>query len=305
MLFYILGRVNIHMYRKVISTNLITNMATTKVNEKIRCNIPQSIGLSKRLTQMNEEGRKLNDDSSFSESTLSDAMIEVLLYAKERVTKIGGTISHRKKISLYECQEYFNKVGGPIPNERNKKVCMKPDGGIIFARINSIEYPILIVEDKVQGTNDTLFQENKKRQATGNAIERGGKNIRGAEMIFSWMDIFPYVLFASGCDFHHTESISQRIVMMNMGVPNHYIEINPEKTPEMIDSNIDDIIRSITINKLCGKSITSVFVKAHKWNEMKHGCSMWKKNEIVKICCKVIDLVIEELVKKTLVKQDT
>ena len=255
----------------------------------------QSIGISKRITQLNKEGRKLNDDSINSESTMTQAMVDIITYTKDKIAKIGGKIIHKKQISLYECQQYFHKVGGPTPNELNKHVSMKPDGGIIIATINNIEYPLMIVEDKVQGTNDILHEQNKKRQSTGNAIERGAKNIRGAEMIFSEMNIFPYVLFASGCDFHHTETISKRIEMMNMGFPNHYIEINPNKTNETISTNIDEIISSINIKKCCGKSILSVFVKAHKWNEMKHGSSMWEKNEIVKICCKVIDIVVDEI----------
>jgi type II restriction enzyme len=258
--------------------------------------ISKSMGLSKRLIQMNSDGRKLNVDSISSESTLGDAMIDIIAYAKEKIATIGGTIAHKKQISLYECQQYFHKVGGPTPNNMNNQY-MKPDGGIIFATINHMEYPIMIVEDKVQGTNDTLHEEGKKRQATGNAVERAGKNIRGAEMIFSEMNIFPYILFASGCDFHHTETISKRIEMMNMGFPNHYIEVTPQKSEIMLEN----MLSSIHIHKCCGRSIASVFIKAHKWDEMSHGSSRWKKEEIIKIGYKVIDLVVDELIKK----QDT
>jgi hypothetical protein len=174
---------------------------------------------------------------------------------------------------------------------------MKPDGGILYAisSIGDIRIPILIVEDKVQGTNDFLFEEGKKKQATGNAIERGAKNIRGAEMIFAGVDFFPYVMFASGCDFHHTETIAKRLEMMNMGVPNHYIDITPTTSPDHIQSTMDAVISSINIKKLSGKSIASIFVKAHKWNEMKHGSSSWTKNERLLIMKKVIDKVIQQL----------
>lgn len=87
-----------------------------------------------------------------------------------------------------------------------------------------------------------------------------------------------------------------------MGFPNHYVEINPNKTNEIISGNIDEIISSINIKKFRGIGIASIFVKAHKWNEMKHGSSLWKKHEIVKICCKVIDLVVIEITKKVLNK---
>jgi hypothetical protein len=252
-------------------------------------------GLSERLLKLNLDGRKLIDDSKGSEYTLSLAMKEIIEYSKKRVSEIGGTIVYKKNISLYDCQMYFHKVGGPVPDESNKKVSMRPDGGIIFAIIKDKEYPILIVEDKVQGTNDNLFKMEKDRQASGNAIERGAKNIRGAEMIFSDMDIFPYVLFASGCDFHSSETISKRIEMMNMGIPNHYLDIVPNITQESILETINSF--DINIKKFKGRSIASIFVKAHKWDVLPHGSSLWKCSEITNICFQVIDQVIVELKK--------
>jgi len=253
----------------------------------------QSEGLSKRLIQMNEEGRHLNDDSCSSEDVLSEAMCEIIHYATERFKPLGYKIAQEKNISLFECQTFFEKVGGPLPNSDNKKVCMKPDGGILFAVSGEERIPILIVEDKVQGTNDKLFEQKKKRQATGNAIERGGKNIRGAEMLFAGLEIFPYVMFVSGCDFHSTETIAKRIEMMNMGFPNHYVNIAKATTQEQVQVNIQAIIPEIKVKKICGKSIASVFVKAHKWDEMKHGSSLWKKEERVQILKKIIDKVLE------------
>ena len=249
----------------------------------------QSVGLSKRITQMVEEGRHLNDDSCSSEKTLKKTMCEIIRYAEERFKPLGYTISLKKKISLYDCQSFFEKVGGPKPNPDNNKVSMIPDGGVLFATSGEMRLPILIVEDKVQGTND----KKKKRQATGNAIERGAKNIRGAEMIFAGREIFPYVMFVSGCDFHSTESIAKRIEMMNMGTPNHYVDIAKTTTQEQVQARIDAILPSINVKKICGKSIASVFVKAHKWDEMKHGSSRWKKEEQVQILKKIIDKVLE------------
>lgn len=255
--------------------------------------ISQSLGLSKRITQMVEEGKHLNDDSYSSEKTLLEAMRQIIPYAEECFKPHDYTITLENNISLFECQSFFEKVGGPKPNPDNKKVCMRPDGGILFAVNGKRRIPILIVEDKVQGTNDNLFEQNKKRQATGNAIERGAKNIRGAEMIFADLDIFPYVMFASGCDFHSTETIAKRIEMMNMGIPNHYVDISKTTTQEQVQARIDAIIPSINIKKICGKSIASVFVKAHKWDEMNHGSSLWRKEERIQILKKIIDKVLE------------
>lgn len=257
----------------------------------------QSGGLSKRLTQLVKDGRRLNDDSFDSESTLTQAINdEIIPYLKEKCESVGGILVYKKSISLYECQQYFYKSQDEVKvqlNEENKKVFMRPDGGIFIMSLNEDNIPLLIIEDKVQGTNDLLYEQNKKRQATGNAIERAAKNIRGAEMIFANQSIFPYVIFASGCDFHHSETISKRIEMMNYGIPNHYIEIGPNKTQKDTDEKIDEIVKCINIIKLSGKSVASVFVKAHKYDSMKHGASLWKKQEIVSIIKKIIDKVFE------------
>mgnify|MGYP001592015828 CR=1 FL=1 len=203
---------------------MITPVSTPKTEEKthVKERMSQSECLSKNLILMYEEKRHLTDDSCSSEKILSKAMCEIIPYATGLFKKLGYKIVHEKTISLYECQSFFEKVGGPKPNPENKKVYMKPDGGILFAVSEKEKIPILIVDDKVQGTNDNLFEQKKKKQASGNAVERAGKNIRGAEMLFDKYEIFPCVIFASGCDFHSTETIAKRIEMLNMGIPNHY-----------------------------------------------------------------------------------
>jgi hypothetical protein len=215
-----------------------------------------------------------------------------MLYADEKFSPLGYKIEKNNKITLFECQEYFHKVGGPPPNPKNKSVYMKPDGGILYAVKDEDRIPILIVEDKLQGTNDIRLEKKLGRQSTGNAIERGAKNIRGAEMLFTG-NIFPYVLFVSGCDFHSSETIAKRIDMMNMGFPNHTIEISPSTTDEMIHTSLLSLLPSIQIKKICGKCIASVFVKCHKWNELKHGTSLWKKDEQVLLLKQIIDKLLE------------
>lgn len=265
----------------------------------------QSLGLSKRLTRMVKDGRRLNDDSFSSEGTLAQALREIIPYIKDKCQSIGATLEYKKSMTLYECQGFFHRAlsGGteekekekvPPPNEENKKVSMKPDGGIFIMKLNNgTHVPLLIIEDKVQGTNDLIYEQKGKRQATGNAIERGAKNIRGAEMIFTNQPIFPYIMFASGCDFHHSETIAKRIEMMNYGIPNHYIGLTITTSQDEVDAKIKAILDSININKVFGKSVASVFIKAHKYDEMKHGSSLWKKNEIVVITKKVVDKVFE------------
>jgi len=255
------------------------------------------MGLSTRLKQMAKAGRHLTDDSVLSERNLKQAMQGVVAHARKRLASIGGTVHHTSTISLYECQQHFHAAGGPAPNVENKTVFMKPDGGILFASVRDKTYPILIVEDKVQGTNDLLYAANQKRQATGNAIERGAKNIRGAEMLFANLPIFPYLIFAAGCDFHASETIAKRIEMMNMGFPNHYIEVTPSTTPDEELTMVEGLLPNIDVTKKLGMGIASVFVKAHKWDEMPHGSSQWKTEEYQKICCHAVDLSLEALAK--------
>ena len=287
------GKKKDDLLKLVQATVVVLSADEDEKKEEVTVDMSQSAGLSKRLTQMIKEGRHLNDDSCSSEKVLSEAMCEIIDYATEHFKPLGYTISLEKNITLFDCQTFFEKVGGPKPNPDNKKVSMRPDAGILFAVSEEKRIPILIVEDKVQGTNDILFEQKKKRQATGNAIERGAKNIRGAEMLFAGLEIFPYVIFASGCDFHSTETIAQRIEMMNMGIPNHYVDIAKTTTQEQIQTRIDAIVPLINVKKICGKSIASVFVKAHKWDEMKHGSSYWKKEEQIHILKKIIDKVLE------------
>ena len=243
--------------------------------------------LSKNISAYAANGNRLNDVSKYSEKVLEEVIQNVIIpYANTLLEPLHAVVRFEKTISLYECQQHFK---GSTLNENNKKVFMKPDGGILFADFPDKSIPILITEDKCQGTNDNLFSKDLPRQATGNAIERGAKNIRGAEMIFSQFSFFPYVIFASGCDFHHTETISKRLEMMNMGIPNHYSEI--KNVHDKIKINVENI----NIKKINNFGIASIFVKAHKWNELPHGSSRWNSEELSTILIKIIDLVIKEL----------
>jgi len=257
----------------------------------------QSAGLRVRHTQYHKDGNHLCQDSNESEATLKEAMKEVLQYAEQRITELGGTMDYKTVISLYDCQNAFHNAGGPEPNPENKGVSMRPDGGIIFATFNDTTYPVFIGEDKVQGTNDLRLAEGKKKQSLGNAIERAAKNIRGCEMLCAHMNAFPYVVFASGCDFHKSETIAKRIEMMNLGYPNHYLGITPTTTCDDLDAGLDKMLSNTDVEKKFGHGIASVYVKAHKWDEMKHGSSRWRKKEILNISKRVIDKTLRIILK--------
>lgn len=257
----------------------------------------QSNGLRSRHTKYHQDGNHLCQDSNISEATLKDVMKEVLRYAEGQIIRFGGTMSYKTVISLFDCQSAFHRLGGPPPNPKNKTVSMRPDGGIIFANFNGIQYPVFIGEDKVQGTNDLRLAEGKPKQALGNAIERAAKNIRGCEMLCAHMDAFPYIIFASGCDFHKSETIAKRIEMMNLGYRNHYLDVAPDTTCETLDVGLDRMLLDTDVSKKLGYGVASVYVKAHRWNEMKHGASRWRKKEILSISKCIIDQTLRIILK--------
>ena len=262
----------------------------------------QSAGLRTRIKTMHDGGQHFNDNSKHSEDRLTSVIRgKIIPHARARIAELGGTLTFLKQISLYDVMEIFAQhTGEEIENcPENKKVFMKPDGGIIIANIGDKSYPILLTEDKLQGTNDERRAQGLARQATGNAIERAAKNIRGAEMLFGGLPVFPYVLFASGCDLHSSETISKRLEMMNYGVKNNYVEISPSTSVEAKSTMIAEMVSRINIAKrFGGRCVASMFVKAHKWDEMEHGASVWTPAEIEAVCMRVIDMAIDALPRK-------
>ena len=79
---------------------------------------------------------------------------------------------------------------------------------------------------------------------------------------------------------------------------NHYFDITPETTVAQLDNCLVNVLNNIKVTKLMGHGIASVFVKAHKWDCMKHGSSRWRKIEIVKTSCHIIKLALESIPKK-------
>lgn len=96
-----------------------------------------------------------------------------------------------------------------------------PDGGVIWM---DNKYPILISEIKHQGTNDERKSEGKPKQATGNAIERYGKNLMALQTMFSKEKILPAVVFCWGCDFAE----EQTTVLSKLYTMNCFCEMNKE-----------------------------------------------------------------------------
>ena len=207
--------------------------------------------------------------------------------------ELDGKFVLKNTISLYDVKTTYYK-NNEYCDEKDKTVYMKPDGGIVFYVKNDIKQAILICEAKNQGTNDIKFVKKEKKQACGNAIERTAKNIRMSEMLFDTLNIFPYIIFCAGCDFHHTESISKRLEAMNYGIPNNYAEItNKELNEKIKDFNID-------FTKKHNKNIATILIKAHKYDELPNGSSNWTNENVVVILDKAFLIILQELKSNTL-----
>lgn len=150
-----------------------------------------------------------NEDARNLEGKLSDTVQEVIKYLQ--FTFPGIKFSWSKKLEKKKIAENIGKSDWK-PCSKNPYIL--PDGGILYAEILGKVYPILISEAKKQGTNDKLLEQGKKKQAKGNAIERAVKNHSEISLYCRPYDYYPYVVFASGCDFEVSSSINDRLDSM-------------------------------------------------------------------------------------------
>jgi hypothetical protein len=289
--------------------------------------------LSNSLLTHYSSGKTLIEDSKKSEDSLLVVIRDVIQpYAQSLFDKLepGWKVVFEQRISSYHCLQFLKQnmdvirkpseamASADTPSETKdydkthhnlydipddsvgsyKKSYMKPDGGILFVvNKDGLKYPLIISEDKIQGTNDHLYKLGKKRQATGNAIERAAKNMNMAKTLTVGLSYFPYVVFASGCDFHPSETISMRLVQMNWLFPNNYIDI---EHPELsIETQLQKIIQNIDITKKYGfMDVATICIKAHQWNKSPHGASDWTHDERIQICKKIIDQSYSHITKK-------
>ena len=101
-----------------------------------------------------------------------------------------------------------------------------PDGGVLYLvnKKKNEKSLLVIAEIKRQGTNKERIKEGKAkhriaRRATGNAIERLGKNLTGIKAMMNYEKITPFVCFGWGCDFAadtpETLTVRSKIIVMN------------------------------------------------------------------------------------------
>ena len=261
-----------------------------------------SYNLSESQKTLYAEGKTLNQDSKHNDKKLKSIVYnELKEYSDSLLEPLGFTTIIIDELLT---KTVYNIIKSQYPDfpdvdYKNDKTSIKPDGGIMFAvNERGDKYPILISEDKVQGTNDTRKASGLGTQGRGNAIERGAKNLNLAKSLCCGIPYFPYVIFASGCDFHKTETIPRRLEQMNGLMPNHYIDVG--LTTSSVEEQLETTLNNINIMKRFGdKEYATICIKAHKWDELPHGASNWTKEERINICKKVIQQSVEEI-KKTL-----
>lgn len=188
------------------------------------------------------------DDKDMKQCSL--ATIELL---KEQYPNHTFTIKY--SLSFEEITSY---AGLPLLDDfKGRKIL--PDGGVIWM---DNKYPILITEIKHQGTNKERIAEGKKKQATGNAIERYGKNLMALQTMFSNDIILPAAVFCWGSDFCKNETtVLAKLYCLNnfhplnkiyeetvKGVKPHNIFYQEEKWPNEEIVNIMYTLSTIYIS---------------------------------------------------------
>jgi hypothetical protein len=193
-----------------------------------------------------------------SEQSLKDILPQLTSSFEQYLLDEGieGEISWEKELKFENCS-------------------IRPDGGLFYIKCVKGTFCFLVVEDKYQGTNDKRYTEGKKKQSTGNAIERAFKNLNASWHLFKDLHISPYVVFVAGCDFHHSESIIHRIgPVSNFGRNPIIREALPDGTFDM-----NGFCEKINIIKDQNREFGIFCVKAHKYDEHQNRTSMWSSTE--------------------------
>ena len=210
------------------------------------------------LIDIHQNIRIAAGDCVDSEKTLKDILpILKSIFEKYLIDEgINGKISWRSQVKFNDCS-------------------IKPDGGVFYLQNDKGEFGFLIIEDKVQGSNDLRHEKGLKKQSTGNAIERVFKNLNVSWNIFKNLPICPYIVFVAGCDFHHTETIIHRIG------PTANFGRKPIVREALLDGTFDmsGFCDEIDIIKDQNREFGIFCVKAHKYDEHPNRTSLWTSEE--------------------------
>lgn len=153
-------------------------------------------------------------------NTISAKMDRVLLeQVKHLKTNLTKKYPHLKFV--FEEKLFIKELVSTLKQRFNDeefcycfdKSFIKTDGGFLYVVCpkTSLKFPVLVSEQKKQGTNDVIIATTGKQQSRGNAIERLGKNVIGLRDFCLGLDIFPFVCFGYGIDFSANSSILDRV----------------------------------------------------------------------------------------------
>ncbi len=172
-----------------------------------------------------EQHKPKNEKSKIDDKNIYESMTMVADYLEERflgqlddyIITFDKSIKISYMISLIKTKKIRNEFDYDFIDRT-----IVPDGGVLFLekKDGSFKKPILISEVKRQGTNKQRMQKGFERQATGNAIERLGKNLTGIKTMMNHEKITPFVCFGWGDDFAPEEkTVLSKVSMLNEFYP--------------------------------------------------------------------------------------
>jgi len=168
-----------------------------------------------------EQHKPKNEKSKIDDKNIYASMMKVINYLDNRFSGqlADYKISFSKSIEIKYMIDLIKSknVRSEFDYNFNDRTIV-PDGGVLYLekKDGTFKKPILISEVKRQGTNKQRLREGKKRQATGNAIERLGKNLTGIKAMMNHEKITPFICFGWGCDFAPEEkTVLSKVFMLN------------------------------------------------------------------------------------------
>ena len=216
------------------------------------------------------KGTVINETSKKQEKKLETCVYSVLDKIREKYPDYE--FYFKKRINNTEIIDKLVSFG----IDRNELEVPKdtsfitPDGGFLFMKINGEDHVILISEAKNQGTNDKRMQSGLKKQAKGNAIERSSKNVMACQTYMMNENVFPYVIFAYGCDFSKDSSIVDRLL------------------PNVCFHKLNAI--NLYNKNVCGRSVqtASVYVRVEEYTN----------DEMIDILMQIADETVQYYIRK-------
>jgi hypothetical protein len=204
------------------------------------------------------EGLNTTEKSTKAEKKLVTAVKNV----KETLEAQGHKVELKFKLSYYDmAQNSHIHLGTPAPTEDDKDSTVHPDGGVLL-----VDGKIAgIFEDKYEGTADDVGNEGKK-WAGGSTIDRTFKNVNACKMYCAGTGVFPYVVFAHGCNFHPKKKVSKRLEQGNWKYPNQVVIVTPDDDGTAQFERLLETITPETVRprgKFKNLEVASVFIKTH------------------------------------------